>query len=115
LGEIFSFYVKVSNDSSDVRVTDVTVRIDLQVTTRVINLKDTSCAELPHGQSFHQLIHHEIKEMGANVLICTISYKIPDSPSPSETSSFRKFFKFHVEKPLDVKTKFYNAEVSFRC
>ena len=24
--------------------------------------------------------------------------------------SFRKFFKFHVLKPLDVQTKFYNAE-----
>lgn len=24
--------------------------------------------------------------------------------------SFRKFFKFQVVKPLDVKTKFYNAE-----
>lgn len=24
--------------------------------------------------------------------------------------SFRKFFKIHVLKPLDVKTKFYNAE-----
>ncbi len=24
--------------------------------------------------------------------------------------SFRKFFKFQVLKPLDVKTKFYNAE-----
>jgi hypothetical protein len=25
--------------------------------------------------------------------------------------SFRKYFKFQVVKPLDVKTKFYNAEV----
>lgn len=25
---------------------------------------------------------------------------------------FRKFFKFQVLKPLDVKTKFYTAEVS---
>lgn len=24
--------------------------------------------------------------------------------------SFRKFFKFHVLKPLDIQTKFYNAE-----
>lgn len=28
--------------------------------------------------------------------------------------SFRKFFKFQVLKPLDVKTKFYTAEVSMQ-
>lgn len=27
-----------------------------------------------------------------------------------QPQSFRKFFKFQVVKPLDVKTKFYNAE-----
>jgi hypothetical protein len=26
--------------------------------------------------------------------------------------NFRKFFKFPVAKPLDVRTKFYNADVS---
>ncbi|GBP23237.1 Cytoplasmic phosphatidylinositol transfer protein 1 [Eumeta japonica] len=29
---------------------------------------------------------------------------------PQSFASFRKFFKFEVMKPLDVKTKFYNAE-----
>jgi len=27
--------------------------------------------------------------------------------------SFRKFFKFQVLKPLDVKTKFYNVQVIY--
>jgi hypothetical protein len=40
-------------------------------------------------------------------LVCEVSYM-----SPTQTQhSFRKFFKFQVLKPLDVKTKFYNAEV----
>lgn len=40
-------------------------------------------------------------------LVCEVSYT-----APTQTQlSFRKFFKFQVLKPLDVKTKFYNAEV----
>lgn len=39
-------------------------------------------------------------------LICSVNYKtIAD-----EKMYFRKFFKFPVAKPIDVKTKFYNAE-----
>lgn len=41
-------------------------------------------------------------------MICTISYKDPNE----EHHVFRKYFKFQVNNPLDVKTKFYNAEVS---
>lgn len=36
-------------------------------------------------------------------LVCEVTY--------SSGVSFRKFFKFQVLKPLDVKTKFYTAEV----
>lgn len=39
-------------------------------------------------------------------LVCEVSYQHPNGLS----KSFRKFFKIHVLKPLDVKTKFYNAE-----
>lgn len=41
-------------------------------------------------------------------LVCEVSYVTPGG----DPLSFRKFFKFQVLKPLDVKTKFYNAEVS---
>ncbi|VDO66334.1 unnamed protein product [Heligmosomoides polygyrus] len=39
-------------------------------------------------------------------LICSVNYKT----SSDEKMYFRKFFKFPVGKPIDVKTKFYNAE-----
>lgn len=39
-------------------------------------------------------------------MVCEVSYMTPAGLE----SSFRKFFKFQVVKPLDVKTKFYNAE-----
>lgn len=43
--------------------------------------------------------------------MCEVNYT-PSTPG-SSAQSFRKFFKFQVVKPLDVKTKFYNAEVNF--
>jgi hypothetical protein len=49
----------------------------------------------------------EINPFSVFSLVCEVTYT-----SPSQTQlSFRKFFKFQVLKPLDVKTKFYNAEV----
>lgn len=33
------------------------------------------------------------------------------SDQPSQASALRRVYKFQVDKPLDVKTKFYNAEV----
>lgn len=39
-------------------------------------------------------------------LVCEVHYTTPAGLQ----ESFRKFFKFQVLKPLDVKTKFYNAE-----
>lgn len=42
-------------------------------------------------------------------LVCEVSYICANQVGPP--LSFRKYFKFQVVKPLDVKTKFYNAEV----
>lgn len=39
-------------------------------------------------------------------LVCEVQYTTPNDVQ----ETFRKFFKFHVFKPLDVKTKFYNAD-----
>lgn len=39
-------------------------------------------------------------------LVCEVTYQTPNGAP----MSFRKFFKIQVLKPLDVKTKFYNAE-----
>lgn len=40
-----------------------------------------------------------------NSLVCEVTYTTPNNVQ----ETFRKFFKFHVFKPLDVKTKFFNA------
>merc|ERR1711970_1348640 len=56
--------------------------------------------------SIDDVINHEVKELGTHILVCAVSYVGP----AGENLSFRKFFKFQVMKPLDVKTKFYNVE-----
>ena len=52
------------------------------------------------------MISHEVKELGTHILVCEVNYQ----NGQREKLNFRKFFKFQVMKPLDVKTKFYNAE-----
>lgn len=39
-------------------------------------------------------------------MVCEVQYTTPNNVP----ETFRKFFKFQVFKPLDVKTKFYNAD-----
>ncbi|EYC08017.1 hypothetical protein Y032_0068g254 [Ancylostoma ceylanicum] len=108
LGETFTFYMNVVNES-DQKVTDVSVKCELQTNSQRVNL--TSSVQdviLEPSQSSGQIITHEVKEIGQHILICSVNYKT----SSDEKMYFRKFFKFPVGKPIDVKTKFYNAENS---
>lgn len=69
LGETFSFYVVVVNDSDQI-CSDVVVKADLQTQTQRISLQpkigDTSI-ELQPGKSFGQMVTHEIKETGQHM------------------------------------------------
>lgn len=115
LGETFSSYVCVHNDSTEV-CGGVTVRADLQTASQRINLvpgsgTDTSThtrESFAPGSTIDQVLHHEVKELGTHILVCEVSYA--NNAASADRLSFRKFFKFQVMKPLDVKTKFYNAE-----
>ncbi|XP_046629447.1 trafficking protein particle complex subunit 13 [Neodiprion virginianus] len=109
LGEIFSSYLCVHNGSSQL-VKDVIVKADLQTSSQRIPLSGHNGMpkELGPDNTVDEVIHHEVKEIGTHILVCEVTY----TPTVSEPVplSFRKFFKFQVVKPLDVKTKFYNAE-----
>lgn len=110
LGETFSCYMSVHNDSP-YSVRNVSVQADLQIGMQKIMLighrNDSSLiTELKPDDSVDDVIHHEVKEIGTHILACTVSYITEND----EKKHFRKFFKFQVSKPLDVKTKFYNAE-----
>ncbi|XP_015192808.1 trafficking protein particle complex subunit 13 isoform X2 [Lepisosteus oculatus] len=107
LGETFSSYISVHNDSTQV-VKDILVKADLQTSSQRLNLSasNSTVAELKPECCIDDVIHHEVKEIGTHILVCAVSY----TTQTGEKLYFRKFFKFQVLKPLDVKTKFYNAE-----
>ncbi|KAK0393620.1 hypothetical protein QR680_000312 [Steinernema hermaphroditum] len=108
LGETFSFYVSVLNESSQ-KCYDVCVKADLQTTSQRVSLNcrlQDANAELEPDKFLGQVVSHEIKETGQHILVCAVNYKTQDG----EKMYFRKFFKFPVTKPIDVRTKFYNAE-----
>ncbi|XP_072353025.1 trafficking protein particle complex subunit 13 isoform X8 [Scyliorhinus torazame] len=107
LGETFSSYISVHNDSVQV-VKDILVKADLQTSSQRLNLSasNAAVAELKPDRCIDDVIHHEVKEIGTHILVCAVSY----TTQAAEKMYFRKFFKFQVLKPLDVKTKFYNAE-----
>ncbi|XP_016097812.1 trafficking protein particle complex subunit 13-like [Sinocyclocheilus grahami] len=107
LGETFSSYISVHNDSNQV-VKDILVKADLQTSSQRLNLSASNSAvsELKPECCIDDVIHHEVKEIGTHILVCAVSY----TTQTGEKLYFRKFFKFQVLKPLDVKTKFYNAE-----
>nr|AII97861.1 BLTX493 [Nephila pilipes] len=110
LGETFSCYMSVHNDSQQT-VTAVQVQADLQIGLQKIVLSGqrgnySSFTLLNPDESVDDVIHHEVKEIGTHILACTVNY----TTMSNEKLHFRKFFKFQVSKPLDVKTKFYNAE-----
>ena len=70
LGETFSFYVKSVNDSVNEKVTNVVVRIDMQLSSnRVINIGERRVDCLDSKEMIHQLLQHEVKEMGSNVWV----------------------------------------------
>ncbi|TRY74878.1 hypothetical protein TCAL_06396 [Tigriopus californicus] len=112
LGETFTSYVSLRNDSTEA-CQKVWLNCDLQTSTQRIPLYPGTSGEHPasaesflSGQSLDHVLLHEVKELGPHILACEVSYSLPGR----ERRSFRKFFKFQVLKPLDVKTKFYNAE-----
>nr|KAG5705877.1 hypothetical protein BaRGS_030767 [Batillaria attramentaria] len=88
---------------------DITLKADLQTGSQRISLSSVGQQPIPEllpDHSIDDVIHHEVKELGTHILVCAVSY----AHSSGERMQFRKFFKFQVLKPLDVKTKFYNAE-----
>ncbi|KAK3755626.1 hypothetical protein QZH41_017612 [Actinostola sp. cb2023] len=108
LGETFSSYISVHNDSNQT-VKDIVIKTDLQTSSQRLTISGAAnmpVTKLDPQQSFDQVIHHEVKELGTHILVCAVSY----STTAGEKMYFRKFFKFQVLKPLDVKTKFYNGE-----
>ena len=115
LGETFSCYLCVNNESA-VPIQDLAFKAELQTTSQRFTLADTpgqqhqdntmrssSHGSLLPAQSAEFIIHHEIKELGIHILVCSVQYT--PMAKQSERKFFRKFYKFQVLNPLTVKTK----------
>ncbi|TPX59744.1 hypothetical protein SpCBS45565_g07661 [Spizellomyces sp. 'palustris'] len=128
LGETFSSYLCVNNESGSA-VQDVGIKAELQTGSQRFTLADTLGGATPRAsvtsvassnsadtsfssslatrvpllptQQAEFVIHHEIKELGVHILVCSVHY----STSGGERRFFRKFYKFQVLNPLAVKTK----------
>ncbi|KAI3479945.1 hypothetical protein L1887_57932 [Cichorium endivia] len=66
--------------------------------------------ELAAGQALETSLGYDIKDLGPHVLVCTVGYKarvvMHDGQEAWIERSFRKFFKFAVERsPISVRTK----------
>ena len=111
LGETFVCYVSLHNDSTET-CDNLNLRCDLQTASQRLPLlqplssSDSNSEQLVPGESVDHVLTHEVKECGTHILVCEVSYNAPLRGK----MNFRKYFKFQVAKPLDVKTKFYNAE-----
>ncbi|KAJ3181818.1 hypothetical protein HK101_009915 [Irineochytrium annulatum] len=133
LGETFSSYLCINNESG-AAVEEVSIKAELQTSSQRFTLADTltvprqldaiapgsdqqttpSRVSLLPTQSAEFLIHHEIKELGIHILVCSVHYASSSSSSATpgspivpggERKFFRKFYKFQVLNPLAVKTK----------
>lgn len=113
LGETFTSYVIAHNESKE-KVTNIVVKAELQMksadkarTMVLLSSADKpATAELTPGASVDDIVSHEVKQLGVHILVCSVWY----NTTQDERKFFRKFFRFEVEKPLDIKTKVYNDE-----
>uniref|UniRef100_A0A8B9HCE5 Trafficking protein particle complex 13 n=1 Tax=Astyanax mexicanus TaxID=7994 RepID=A0A8B9HCE5_ASTMX len=95
LGETFSSYISVHNDSNQV-VKDILVKADLQTSSQRLNLSASNSAvsELKPECCIDDVIHHEVKEIGTHILVCAVSY----TTQSGDKLYFRKFFKFQTDE-----------------
>ncbi|KAJ2705793.1 Trafficking protein particle complex subunit 13 [Coemansia sp. IMI 203386] len=102
LGETFAAHLCICNESTLV-VRDILVQVSMQTASQQVPLVDTGDAarQLAAGQPLNLQVVHEIKELGAHVLACSISYL----SAQGERRTLQKSFKFQVANPLVVKTK----------
>ncbi|XP_002166018.3 trafficking protein particle complex subunit 13 isoform X1 [Hydra vulgaris] len=106
LGETFSCYISILNDSNQC-CKDISVKTDMQTATQRFQLTAFKPKDmLSPDQSVDDVISYEVKELGTHILICAVTY----SSQSGEKLYMRRFYKFQVLKPLEVKTKFYNGQ-----
>ncbi|KAI9146027.1 hypothetical protein BKA69DRAFT_1121204 [Paraphysoderma sedebokerense] len=105
LGESFVTALSLNNETN-VPIMDMGLKAELQTATQKIILVDTTKVPLPEIEgknSTEFILHHEVKELGIHILTCSVNYGYQ-----GERKAFKKFYKFQVLNPLQVKTKVHN-------
>ncbi|GJN94673.1 hypothetical protein Rhopal_007764-T1 [Rhodotorula paludigena] len=125
LGETFNAVLSLSNDlhSSPAHASSIASQPVLKVEMHTgltpqgpsakIVLANVEAHEaggmLAPGQSVETTVAHELKELGAHALVCTVTYgaevRGEDGSTRLLSRSFRKVYKFQVNNPLSVRTK----------
>lgn len=62
LGEIFSLFINCTNDSIQELMTNVSVRIDMQINNRAVVLKELNIEKLDAKANLDEILSYEIKE-----------------------------------------------------
>lgn len=62
LGEVFSFYITCTNDSTQEMMTNVSIQLDMQINNRAIFVKKFNLNTLDAKKSVEDILSHEIKE-----------------------------------------------------
>ncbi|ORZ25575.1 hypothetical protein BCR42DRAFT_294256, partial [Absidia repens] len=107
LGESFSTFISINNETVSERVHDIGIQVELKTASQRFSLYDTlsnTQATMEPKVSHDVTVSHEIKELGVHILVCSVHYVAPDG----RKRHFRKFYKFQVSNPLAVKTKLNN-------
>lgn len=109
LGETFASLVSVANHT-DLCKKQVVVQVELQTQRRRVMLFDNTAAPLPAiepGASYDFIVEHDLKELGAHTLACTVAYSedVPGGAPGDNRRRHPQHFKFTVENPIAVRTK----------
>lgn len=105
LGERFTSFLSISNESSLLAFDSIMIKVELQTSSqRQLIREDTEerAITLRPEESSSLSIQHDIREIGAHILVISVSYL---NPQTHERKFLRKFFKFTVASPLALKTK----------
>ncbi|KAJ1023038.1 hypothetical protein NDA13_005086 [Ustilago tritici] len=124
LGETFRTYLCVRNESPTSPVREPSLRAEMQVGSsetegrwhqlaHLILPSPTSTTEsgepvweLPPSAPLETSLGYDIKDLGPHVLVCTVGYKALSAEGGWVERSFRKFYKFSVDRsPISVRTK----------
>eukprot|EP00927_Polykrikos_kofoidii_P044973 TRINITY_DN38847_c0_g2_i1.p1 TRINITY_DN38847_c0_g2~~TRINITY_DN38847_c0_g2_i1.p1 ORF type:complete len:422 (+),score=62.27 TRINITY_DN38847_c0_g2_i1:141-1406(+) len=103
VGEPFSGYLHLANRSDD-PITDVSLRVEMQVGSSRVALFDNSTrplAVVKPGEFFDVGVEHELQDAGTYVLSCTVSHA-PKQGTDLPRGLFKRSYRFPALQPFAV-------------